>query len=478
MYSKQAMSQGIRWAVLGKILGQLISWTSTILVIRLLSPEDYGLIALAGVPIGLIAILCGLGLDEIIVRKKELTERYQRQALGALLLTNTVLYGLICLFSGVYADYLQVAALHWLLPLLGLQLLIGCFSAVPSALLERQLRIRHITSVEASALVTASLCSLLLAYNGFGVWALISATLVNQAVRSIGLTLAAAVRPVPDFQIRPLLSELRFAGFVLANKSVWYLTLTLDDLLIGKLLGQQQLGFYSVGKNFAMLPLQKIASIIHQISFPSIAHSQHDHQSRELILKGLSLICFATFPIFFGVATVAEPLTALLFGDQWGNAASVLAMLSLLMPVKTINNFIGTATAASGRPDVRLTSQLIILAATLAAVGIGYPQGLDAVLGLLVASHYLILPLILFNYCRALPLTLRQIGSICARHLLTSMTLLTACMLLSTMLDGPEWMTLLTSCFIFGVGYLSLALMVSRQDLDRLLRLLPLKALD
>lgn len=173
MPTQQTIIQNIRWAVFGKLLGQLISWTSTILVIRLLSPQDYGLVALAGIPIGIIAIVAGLGLDEVIVCRRAINQLYQRRALGALLLANALLYLFICLFSGVYADYFDAAELRLLLPILGLQLLIGCFGAIPSTLLERQLKIREITRVEITALIIASLCSLLLAYNSFGIRALV-----------------------------------------------------------------------------------------------------------------------------------------------------------------------------------------------------------------------------------------------------------------------------------------------------------------
>ncbi|MEH6813784.1 MAG: oligosaccharide flippase family protein [Motiliproteus sp.] len=478
MHSKDTLSQGIRWAVLGKLLGQIISWSSTILVIRLLSPADYGIVALASAPIGLFSIICGLGLDEVIVRKKEIDDRYQRRALGALVLFNGLFYVLILLLSHSYASYLDAQQLQLLLPVLGLQLLIGCFSYIPSALLERQLQIRAITQVEVTALIVGGLCSLLLAYNGLGVWALVISTLANQLTRSIGLSLAARPQLMPSFAIKPLLSDLGFAGNVLANKVVWYLNQTLDDLLIGKLLGQQQLGYYSVGKNFALLPLQKIAGIIHQISFPSIAHSETSDHSRDLILKGLSLICFTTFAVFFGVAAVSEPLTALLFGAKWLDVASVLALLSLLMPVKTINNFIGTATSALGHPGVRLRSQLIILATTLTAVVLGYEQGLERALQLLLGGHYLILPLLLINYCRVLPVTLLEVTLIGGRHLLVSLTSFAFCMFVASGASGPLWMTLLLNCFIFGSSYLILARIFCRQDLSRLFSLIRHRHID
>lgn len=476
MFSRQAIFEGIRWAVLGKAAAQLISWGSTILVIRLLSPADYGLVALAGVPIGLLAIVSSLGLDEVIVRRPHTDTDDRRRALGALLLANALLYAALCLGSGLYADNLGVPELRRVIPVLGLQLLIGAFGQVPAALLERALKIREITRVEVAALIAGSLCSLGLALQGFGAWALIGATLTSQLVRTLGLSLAAGVPPWPGFSLGRLRGELGFAGNVLSNRGVWYLTQTLDELLIGKWLGQQTLGLYSVGKNFAMLPLQKIAAIVHQISFPSIAHSRGEAR-RALVAKGLSLLCFATFPVYFAVAATAEPLTALLFGSKWQGAAAVLALLSLLMPVKTLNNFLGTATAAAGHPGIRLVSQLALLATTLLAVWIGHADGLAGILHWLLGGHYLILPLLVLNYCRALPLSVAEVARCGGRHLLCA----AAAFGLVGLTPGPvgsPWVTLPLNCIIFGVGYLALARLFSRSDLRRLWSLARYRTLD
>jgi PST family polysaccharide transporter len=172
------------------------------------------------------------------------------------------------------------------------------------------------------------------------------------------------------------------------------------------------------------------------------------------------------------VAAVAEPLTLLLFGDKWGPAAPVLALLSLLMPVKTLNNFLGTATSAAGHPGVRLCSQLLILTLTLAAVGLGFSGGLERVMTLLLAAHYLVLPLLLFNYCRVLPVTPGQTAASIGRHLVTALAAFVLCLLAQATLQVPLEMILLLNCFIFAAGYLGLALVFSRQDLLRLVSLL------
>ncbi|WP_207061002.1 oligosaccharide flippase family protein [Motiliproteus sp. SC1-56] len=462
---------GIRWLTFGKFASQMISWIITIAVIRLLDPASYGLMAVSMALIGTLCVLGSLGMEELLLLRRATPVDYQREALTLLLSFNLLLMLFAVTIASPYSAFLNIKPAENVIIVLSLLLPITALTILPSCLLERDFRMREIATIEILALVLSSLTSLLLAYLEKGVWALVSAALVNQTVRSIGLIYVSNAPCKPSLSFKRVLGDYHFAGYVTGNRLTWQLTQTVDDVIIGQQLGESHLGAYKVGKNFAFLPLQKVAGIIHQITFPAITSASEQLRPR-MVTSGLSLICLATFPVFFGVAAISEPLVEVLFGERWLTTAPILEALALLMPVKAINNFLGTATSASEAPGRRWSAQGLLLAATIIAVSLATNQQeqiKDTALFLMYA-HYIVLPLLLLNYLNVLRIRVQE----AVRVLLPPWLSACACFVFIKMAelelqDGIS--EIMVKTLVFGLLYLLLSGLFNRPALKRLLPL-------
>src|SRR5688572_14867978 len=182
---RQAALSGARWTLAAKIGLQLMTWPITILVIRLLEPGDYGLLAMAMVTIGFVALFGEMGLGIALVQADKLDEATARAASAAILICNAVMAGVIAMLAPFAALWFDEPDLVDVMRLLTLELLISSMAAVPQAQLERQLRFRPLSIAAIWAGVSGALTTLALAFAEFGVWALVLGTLTSAVVRTV-----------------------------------------------------------------------------------------------------------------------------------------------------------------------------------------------------------------------------------------------------------------------------------------------------
>ena len=320
----------LRWSAAARFLGQAVSWAITILVIRLLSPGDYGLMAMAMVLVSFLVLLNTLGLDAVLVQDKALDEQMRRKIFGIVIVANVLFFLLLFLGAGVVADFYGEPVLAPIVRVLSLQFLLLIFETLPQAKLERDIDFARRSVVDFATLVLGSLTTLALALAGQGVWALIWGTLATNATRMLGLNLIARNLVWPSFDWRGMRKHLVFGGFVTGDRGLWFLFSESDKLIGGKLLGHQLLGYYAVASQVASLPIHKITGLLNSVAFPAFSHA-HAHTSQETVqgylLKATRIIGIAAFPVFFGISCTAEPIIACLLGEKWLPAAPLLQLL-------------------------------------------------------------------------------------------------------------------------------------------------------
>ncbi|MBU2114737.1 MAG: oligosaccharide flippase family protein [Gammaproteobacteria bacterium] len=406
-FSSKHVYSAIRWALLARLSLQLLSWASTIIVMRLLSPGDYGTLAVAAIFTGLAALLSEAGLNEVILRHKAPDQAFQRAVLGAVLLLNSALYLLLFASSGVIANSFAIPQLSTVLPLLALQFMFNALALLPVSLLERKLHYKAMAAVESVAVLSSIVCALALAYLGYGVWALVWSAVLGSAMRYIAANLISRSALLPSFRFNVLKAERSFASAVLLNKLCWYLSSVADDFIIGKLLGKEKLGYYAVSKDLALLFQQKTAAIIHQISFPLLSQSASDSQRNALVFKGAALLSLLVLPLTLVMFSMAPLMVQVLLGERWQAVGPLLALMVLALPVRVLNNVLGNAVAAAGYPQQRLLVQacsLLLIIVLTASGGLSFGL-LGAVVGWLMAN-LLLLPLLLWRYLPCLNIAL------------------------------------------------------------------------
>lgn len=390
----------IRWNAAAKIASQLLNWAITIFVIRLLAPEDYGLMAMTMVFVTLVSGLADVGLGAAVVQARTLTGEQLRRVQGAVVLASLLAFAIVQLAAPAIAVFFNEPRLTTLVRVIAFDLLIGAPAVLSYAQLLRDLRMRATAAVEFSVGILASVVTLLLAWKGFGVWSLIVAALVRTAFASAALLVLAPVRPWPRFRFGEIGSLVRFGGVSTVNQLLQRLNAQLDTMIAGRLLEPAQVGAYSVAMHLASMPAAKLSSVLGDIVFPAFSRLQSDLPlMRETLLRALGILAFVAFPTFFGLSSIAPEAVHVLLGARWSEAVLPLVLLPLVLPFRLINGILLAVTSSMGFPGLATRYQIAFLMLLGGAVAVGAHWGL---VGIAVA-WMVALPLIIAT---SLPRTL------------------------------------------------------------------------
>ena len=353
------VSSSIRWMAGMRVISQIFTWAATLIVIRLLSPEDYGLMALAGIVIGLLDILDDMGLASAIIKKKELTDKFIEQIFGMLILFNIGFYALLYSTAPLVADFFEDIRLVTIIEVLGLQALIRIFFYIPNAIMRRNMDFRSVSLIRFVAVLGQSFTILVLAYLGFGVWSLVYGSLIYTGVQTLGAILTSRYFCKPNFSFIGIGEALSFGGLITFHRILYYIYSSSSTAILGKLAGQKSLGFYSVAMQIACLPMDKFMMILNEVGFSAFSTIQDNQQKmNELLCKAVRILGILVFPVFMGVSCTAPELVDVLLGEKWTPVAVPLQIISAVMALKMMN-ITDPLLFAMGRPDVGIKALAI-----------------------------------------------------------------------------------------------------------------------
>jgi teichuronic acid exporter len=372
---KQKVLSALRWSAGLKLIGQLLTWIITIVVMRKLSPQDYGLMGMAGIAISYLGTIKEIGLGSALIQEKVIDERIIRQIFGLLLIVNFSFFLLCYFLAPLISLFFNEARLVPIIRLLAIQLVIALFAIIPQSLIDRELLFRQRSVVHLMSAIAGSLTTLALALNGWGVWSLVWGSLILNLFRTVGLNLVRPYMRLPHFSFDNMRQAISFGGYVTITHILWLLYSQSDTLIVGKFLGKRLLGFYSVALTLASLPMEKVSGLISQVAFPAFATLQDDTQgAANHFLKAVRVMSLLSFPVLWGISSVAPELVSLLLGKRWDMAIIPLQILSLVIPIRMISNLVSPTLMGLGRPETNMANAITGL--------------LLLPLGFLVGSHW------------------------------------------------------------------------------------------
>lgn len=322
--------KGIPWTMLSYAANRVVSVGTTIILARLLVPEDFGLFALALLGTGFISQFSGMGLGTTLVLRQDLDRRGQGTILTLLLITGVAFAGLLAALTPLAADLFDEPRLvDVLLAMAGILSFTGV-NWFYDSLLQRELAFKARFITQMISTIAFSVVGLALAATGAGVWALVAAHVAMHASKGLSLLWLTPYRVRPAFDRALARDALRTGkGFVLQDGAS-YLQSNADYIVIGRVLPTAQLGFYSMAYRQAELPNYAIADPVARVTFPSFAAMRHRGEDvMPSFLSGLQLVALATLPIAVVLSAAADPFTRALFGDQWLPMIGVLSVLGI-----------------------------------------------------------------------------------------------------------------------------------------------------
>jgi O-antigen/teichoic acid export membrane protein len=456
----------LKWATAAKVVIQIASWAATLIIVRLLTPDDYGLMAKVAVVSAIAGAIAELGLEAAIVRAVDIARDDLRKIFGVSLVLGAGITMIVVAAAPVFALLFQEPRLVWPVAAASLQIIIGAVAVVPRALATRELSFRRLSAIEMAAGVAGIVATLILALLGAGVWALVLGHLIGAICRSV-LLLALGERVAPLFSLHGIGEQLRF-GLTVAGNRVSYFIVVQSDVIIGSaFLSTTEIGRYSVALQLATLPMAKVMGTINQIALPAVARQQDDlPRLRQSVLKALGLLALIAFPALWGISAVAPELVWVLLGSNWIETVPALVILPLIVPVRMICSVLFTTSLALGNRQLDLRNTILNFVLLPTGFFVGAHWGLIGLCSAWLVS-------VPFAYAFSVPAVLKCIGirgrelaAECGAPALAAGVMYAAVVAARAALDGlPEIALLFALSAAGAAAYFLVIAFVSRRHL-------------
>lgn len=386
---------GIIWNGFGRFVIQGLQILILIVLARILTPSDFGIVGIAAIFTRLITLLNEIGIASAVVQRLEIDKEDLSTLFVASLVSGIVLTGIMLFVAQYLALFFDVAVLQPVLQVLSITLIIGAASAVQKALCNRKLDFRQLAIFEACGMALYGIVSIVLALSGFGIWSIIYGTIANHLVCSVLFWIKSDWKPQFMFYFDRFKKLVDFGLIVLLTRLVNYVGINLASFVTGKFLGPAMLGLYSLANDMSSMTVGRITNIIGRVMFPTLSKMQDDNERfNNAYLKVLQFISIISFPLLVGMAVLAEPLILIVFGEKWRLAIFPLQALASIGILRSIGSSVGFVLLSKGRSDIELKWNLFYLLLFFAVLFFTAKFGLNALVMGIVAVNLVGIPII------------------------------------------------------------------------------------
>lgn len=352
---------GVIWKSGSQIVGQLVAWVSTFLVIRLLDPADYGLVAMTGVLLTFLDLFNGWGFASSLVRD-ETTDRHRiGQAFAMLILMNGALAAAQWIAAPLAAGYFHQPMVADLLRVQALFYLANPFNALGHALLVRRLEFKRQARVSLIAAVVSAATAVGCALAGLGVWTLIAAPGALWFSRAAGYIYAARLWQIrPAFVFAGASKMLSYGAAMIAVQACWFVQSQADVFIGGRALDPHRLGIYTTALFLTQIIASKFVPPLNEVAFAAYSRIQaRPDMIQHAFLKSVRLIMLVALPFYFGLAVTAQPLVAGFLGWKWMETVPLVPVLAPAMALMTLQILFAPASNALGHPGMAVRTGLV-----------------------------------------------------------------------------------------------------------------------
>lgn len=373
---------GIKWSAIDQIFRTFVTLAVSAFLARFISPAEYGLFAMVTLVTGFLSIFKDFGLGSALIQKSEITDEEINNVFWVNNFLALVL-GLLLLFAApLVADFYSEAKLINLTRAMAVLFMIGSVASIPDVLIRKNIDFKSLFTRNILNLIISSIVAVVFAYLGFGIWALVLQIFVSTLVGTV--ISYRMVKWRPKF-IRPKMQILQpFFSFslpLLGETSINYWVRNIDNLLIGKWLGEQPLGYYSRSYNLMLLPVRQISGAVMRVVFPAFSLIKHDKNKVWYNYKKLlSITAFITFPLMALMYLLGEDIILIMYGSAWIASVPIFKGLCLLGALQSLGTYCGGIFSSQGKTMLQFKLGLFLKPFMIGGIVIGlYTNGIMGV---------------------------------------------------------------------------------------------------
>lgn len=374
---KTKAAKGFLWSGIERILTQGVTFVLGLIVARLLTPDDYGLVAMITVFIAVTNIFVDCGFSSALIRLPERTKVDESTAFFTNIAVGIVAYIILYLCAPLIASFYEEKTLVSIIRTVGITLIFNSFAIIQQTVLMCKIDFKTQAKISLFFNLISGLIGVILAYTGFGVWALVAQTVSSSLFRTLFLWLWVQWRPGYTFSVISFKKLFSFGSRLLISGLLDTGYRNIYLLLIGKYYSAVSLGYYTRAIQFANFPSSNLSDIIQRVSYPVLSLVQaDDEQLKSGYRKILELSAFITFPLMIWLAVAAQPLITILLTDKWIDAVSYLQIICFAMMWYPIHSINLNLLQVKGRSDLFLRLEIIKKLLSVTVLLITLPMGL------------------------------------------------------------------------------------------------------
>lgn len=364
----------------------------SVILARLLGPDDFGLIGMILVFTMFAQIFSDMGLAAALIQKPDIEQRHLNSVFWMNVLVGVLLAGALMAGAPLVASFYEEPALRLLTVIISLNFLSGSLVVVQKALLQKKMEFKKLAFVEVFSLLVAGGVSISMALKGFGVWSLVAKAMVTMNVSVLLMWGLSEWRPSFSVDKRAVKDLIGYGSNLLGFQVFNYWARNLDNILIGRFIGASALGIYSRAYSLMLLPISQVNTVITKVMFPALCLIQDDvDRTKRVYLSAVRAIALFTFPLMIGLLVVAKPFILLLYGEKWRGVIPLIQLLCLTGMPQSVATTVGWIYTAQGRTDIMFKWGVFASALVSMAFVIGLQWGVVGVAASYVTVTYILI---------------------------------------------------------------------------------------
>ena len=384
--SKQKVAGGLFWSYGERVMAQLVSLIVSIVLARLLDPENYGVISIVMIFITFCDAIVTGGFGNAIVQKKDADELDVNTMLCCSVATSILLYIIIFCAAPYIASFYNMPIIRPILRVLGLRLLISGVNSIQRAWIQKRMLFKRFFISTSFGTIISAVVGISMAYMGKGAWALVGQYLTNSFIDTTVLLITNDWKPRLQFSWKRAKEMLSYGWKVLVTTVVYTIEGDLRSLIIGKKFGSADLAYYDQGKKFPNLLVTNINTSISNVMFPVLSESQNDPtRLKQLCRRAVRIGIYLLSPLLIGLMGVADTFVIAILSEKWAPCIPFLRILTLVFLVRPFTTTCQQSILSVGRSDITLKIEIIVNAV---AIGILFYSVfiLESVLGIAIGT--------------------------------------------------------------------------------------------
>lgn len=357
---KNKTVKGTVWSSLDAFLGQGITFLVGLVLARLLSPEEYGLIAIITIFISVFNSIVDSGFSNALIRKQDATEADYNTVFYTNLAISTVLSTALFFGAPLIADFFSRPQLTPLTKAMSSVVIINAFAIVQNIRLTKNIDFKTKTKVSLIASLTSGVIGIAMAFGGFGVWSLVAQQISKQLLNSVFLWFFIRWMPKLLFSWKSFKEMFDFGWKLLVSGLINTIWTEIYQVIIGKFYQPQTLGQYTRAQQFSSIFSSNLTSIIQRVSYPVLSQLQDDKERLKSGYKRIiKITMLVSFVLMLGLAAIAKPMILVLIGDKWLPAVPFLQILCFNMMLYPLHSINLNMLQVQGRSDLFLKLEIV-----------------------------------------------------------------------------------------------------------------------